>query len=107
VTQSLQDDATRQREMRVLDEGTIVTASESAETTIDGRAVHIVSRSLNGWKNCDAFLEPVCKLPGRYRVAGRSQHHSSGFGMLCRSDRPCRGIRGGSEVQQEVRVGIG
>jgi hypothetical protein len=25
-----------------LDEGTIVTASESAETTVDGRAVHIV-----------------------------------------------------------------
>jgi predicted AAA+ superfamily ATPase len=51
VTQSLQDDATRQREMRGLveamdahglDEGTIVTASESAETTVDGRAVHIV-----------------------------------------------------------------
>ncbi|MDI6866550.1 hypothetical protein [Methanoculleus sp.] len=42
VMQSLQDDATRQREMRGLDEGTIVTASESAETTIDGRAVHIV-----------------------------------------------------------------
>jgi hypothetical protein len=51
VTQSLQDDATRQREMRGLveamdahglDEGTIVTASESAETTVDGRAVHTV-----------------------------------------------------------------
>ncbi len=51
VTQSLQDDTTRRREMRglveamdahSLDEGTIVTASESAETIIDGRAVHII-----------------------------------------------------------------
>ena len=52
VTQSLQDDVTRHREIRGLveamdahglDEGTVVTASESAETTVDGRRVHIVS----------------------------------------------------------------
>lgn len=64
-----------------------------------------LSRSLNGWKNCEAFLEPVCtatKSSGVTLLRGSDAYRGIGHGRgrnfrrsqgTHRSSRPARGSR--------------